>query len=88
MTHVMTYPMTHAETYIELNVKQVIEAYGFSRSTFERWRDAVYSGVGDPPYSKDDLKIILEYAEKQSVRAFGASKNRNNRKITQILRTL
>ena len=88
MTHVMTYPMTHAETYIELNVKQVIEAYGLSRSTFERWRDAVYSGVGDPPYSKDDLKIILEYAEKQSVKAFGASKGKNNRKITQILRTL
>ena len=88
MTHIMTYPMTHVETYIELNVKQVIEAYGFSRSTFERWRDAVYSGVGDPPYSKDDLKIILEYAKKQSVRAFGASKNKNNRKITQILRTL
>ena len=88
MTHVMTYTMTHAETYIELNVKQVIEAYGFSRSTFERWRDAVYSGVGDPPYSKDDLKIILEYAEKQSVKAIGASKNKNNRKITQILRQL
>ena len=88
MTYTMTYTMTHAETHIELNVKQVIEAYGFSRSTFERWRDAVYSGVGDPPYSKDDLKIILEYAEKQSVKAFGASKNRNDRKIAQILRTL
>ena len=88
MAHTIGDTMTHTETLIELSVKEVIEAYGFARTTFESWRDAVYSGVGDPPYSKDDLKIILEYAEKQSVKAFGASKNKNNRKITQILRTL
>ena len=88
MTHVMTYPMTHAETYIELNVKQVIEAYGLSRSTFESWRDAVYSGVGDPPYSQNELKIIFEYAERVAAKAFGASRNKNTKKIARILRQL
>ena len=88
MTHVMAHIMKHTETYIELSVSQIISAYGFSRSTFERWRDAVYSGVGDPPYSKSELKIILEYAERLSSKAFGASKNKNNRKVTQILKQL
>ncbi len=80
--------MTHTESHVELSVKQIIEAYGFARSTFEDWRDAVYSGVGDPPYSQDELKIILEYAEKRSAKAFGASKNKNYRKISRVLKTL
>lgn len=88
MTHAMTHAMTHTQSYIELSVKQIIEAFGFSRRTFERWRDEVYSGVGDPPYSQDELRIILENAEKKSAKAFGASKNRNNRKISRVLRSL
>jgi|LakMenEpi03Aug12_release.lakeMendotaPanAssembly.Ray.scaffolds.fasta_scaffold186038_3 hypothetical protein len=88
MTHTIAHAMTHTESHIELSVKQIIEAYGFARSTFEDWRDAVYSGVGDPPYSQDELKIILEYAEKRSAKAFGASKNKNTRKISRILRSL
>jgi predicted house-cleaning noncanonical NTP pyrophosphatase (MazG superfamily) len=91
MTHAMTHAMTHTQTYIELNVKQIIEAFGFSRKTFERWRDEVWggeNGVGDPPYSLDELKIILENAEKKAASAFGASKNKNTRKISRILRSL
>ena len=84
----MAHIMKHTETYIELSVSQIISAYGFSRSTFERWRDAVYSGVGDPPYSKSELKIILEYAERLSSKAFGASMNKNTKKIAKILRAL
>lgn len=88
MTHTIAHAMTHTESHVELSVKQIIEAYGFARSTFEDWRDAVYSGVGDPPYSQDELKIILEYAEKRSAKAFGASKNKNYRKISRVLKTL
>ncbi len=91
MTHAMTHAMTHTQSYIELSVKQIIEAFGFSRRTFERWRDEVYggeNGVGDPPYSQKELKIILENAEKKSAKAFGASKNKNNRKISRVLRSL
>jgi hypothetical protein len=73
---------------MELTVQQIISAFGFSRKTFERWRDAVYEGVGDPPYSQDELKIILEYAEKQSVRAIGASKGKNKTKISRGLKIL
>ena len=88
MTQFMTHAMTHHQTYIELSIQQVISAYGLSRKTFERWRDAVYSGVGDPPYSQDELKIIFEYAERVAAKAFGASKNKNTKKIARILRQL
>ena len=88
MTHVMSESMTHHQTYIELSVQQVISAYGLSRKTFERWRDAVYSGVGDPPYSQDELRIILEHAERIAAKAFGASKGKNKTKIARILRQL
>ncbi len=88
MTHTIAHAMTHTQTHIELSVKQIIEAYGFARSTFEDWRDAVYEGVGDPPYSRDELKIILEYAEKRTANAFGASKNKNKNKISRVLKTL
>ncbi len=83
--------MTHTQTHVELSVKQIIEALEIPRSTFERWRDEVYggeNGVGDPPYSQDKLKIILENAEKKAASAFGASKNKNTRKISRILRSL
>ena len=80
--------MTHHQTYIELSISQIISAYGLSRKTFERWRDAVYSGVGDPPYSQDELRIILEHAERIAVKAFGASRNKNTKKIRNILRQL
>lgn len=80
--------MTHPQIHVELSVKQIIEAFGFSRRTFERWRDDVYSGVGDPPYTQDELKIILEYAEKKAAKAFGASKNKNTRKISRVLKIL
>ena len=73
---------------MELTIQQIISAFGFSRKTFERWRDAVYEGVGDPPYSQDELKIILEYAERQSIKAFGASKGKNKTKISRVLRSL
>ncbi len=84
----MVRSMSHAETQMLLSVKQIISVYGFSKTTFERWRDAVYQGVGDPPYSQDELKIILEYAEKQSTKAFGVSRNKNNRKIARALKNL
>lgn len=80
--------MTHTQTQALLSVQQIISVYGFSQKTFERWRDAVYSGVGDPPYNQDELKIILEYAEKVASKAFGASKNKNNRKIAKALKQL
>ena len=88
MAHTIGDTMTHTETLIELSVKEVIEAHGFARTTFESWRDAVYSGVGDPPYSKSELRVIFEHAETVAAKAFGASRNKNNRKIARILRTL
>ena len=88
MTYTIGDTMTHTETLIELSVKEVIEAYGFARTTFESWRDAVYSGVGDPPYSKSELRIIFEYAETVAARAFGNSRNKNTKKIARILRSL
>lgn len=84
----MTYTMTHTQTEVELSVKQIIEAYGISRSTFEDWRDRAYSAVGDPPYTKSELIIILENAQAIAAKAFGASKNKNTRKIAQILKAL
>jgi len=83
--------MTHDSSEVLLSVSQIIQAFGFSRSTFERWRDEVWggkNGVGNPPYSKKELKIILENAEKKSARAFGASRNKNKTKIARILRSL
>jgi len=80
--------MTHSPSEVLLSVSQIIQASGISRKTFERWRDAVYSGVGDPPYSQDELKIILEYGVKQSAKAFGASRNKNSQKISRVLKVL
>lgn len=80
--------MTHTQTEAALSVKQIIEAYGISRSTFEDWRDRAYSAVGDPPYTKSELIIILENAQNIAARAFGASRNKNTRKIAQILKVL
>jgi hypothetical protein len=80
--------MTHPQTEVQLSVKQIIDAYGISRSTFEEWRDAAYSAVGDPPYTKSELIIILDNAQTIAARAFGASKNKNTRKIAQILKAL
>ena len=91
MTHTMTHTMTHSETEMLLSVEQIITAFGFSRKTFERWRDEVWGGddgVGNPPYTKKELKIILENAERKSARAFGASKGKNKNKISRVLRSL
>ena len=80
--------MKHTETLIELNISQIISAHGLSRTTFESWRDGVYSGVGDPPYSRSELKIIFEHAEQIAAKGFGASMNKNTKKIARILRAL
>jgi hypothetical protein len=80
--------MTHPQTEVQLSVQQIIRAYGLNQKTFERWRDLVFSGVGNPPYTKSELKIILENAQIKAARAFGASRNRNTTKIARILRSL
>ena len=91
MTQAMTHTMTHSETEMLLSVEQIITAFGFSRKTFERWRDDVWGGedgVGNPPYTKKELKTILENAEKKSAKAFGASKGKNKNKISNVLKML
>ena len=80
--------MTHSQTEALLSVQQIIRAYGLNQKTFERWRDLVYSGVGDPPYTKSELIIILENAQIKAAKAFGASRNKNTAKIARILRSL
>ena len=80
--------MTHPQTEVQLSVQQIIRAYGLNQKTFERWRDLVFSGVGNPPYTKNELKIILENAQMKAARAFGASRNKNTAKIARILRSL
>jgi hypothetical protein len=82
----MVQPMSEAQ--IELTIQQIIEIYGISRNTFQRWRDAVYSGVGDPPYTKDELIIIFENAQKLTSKAIGASRHKNTQKLANILRSL
>ena len=80
--------MTNPQIEVELTIAQIISAYGIARSNFQRWRDAVYSGVGDPPYTKSELKIILEEGIRQSQSAIGASRNRNTPKLVKILNQL
>jgi hypothetical protein len=80
--------MTHPQTEVQLSVQQIIRAYGLNQKTFERWRDLVFSGVGNPPYTKSELRIILENAQMKAARAFGASRNKNTTKIARILRSL
>lgn len=80
--------MTNPQIEVELTIAQIISAYGIARSNFQRWRDAVYSGVGDPPYTQLELKIILEEGIRQSQSAIGASRNRNTPKLVKILNQL
>lgn len=80
--------MTNPQIEVELTIAQIISAYGIARSNFQRWRDAVYSGVGDPPYTKDELRIIIEEGIRQSQKAVGATRNRNIQKLSRILNQL
>jgi len=80
--------MTHHQIHIEYTIESILLAYGFSRKTFERWRDLVYSGVGDPPYSVSELLIILSKGEELASRAFGSSRHKNLRRIKKAIHGL
>jgi hypothetical protein len=80
--------MTQPQTQVEITIAQFTSAFDIPRSNFQRWRDAVYSGVGDSPYTKDELRIILEEGIRQSQNAIGATRNRNVQKLSKILNQL
>jgi len=80
--------MNHSQIHIEYTIESIISAYGFSRKTFERWRDLVYSGVGDPPYSASELLIIMGKGEELASRAFGSSRHKNLRRIKKAINDL
>lgn len=80
--------MSHSQVQAEITIAQFTSAFDIPRSNFQRWRDAVYSGVGESPYTKDELRIIIEEGIRQSQKAVGATRNRNIQKLSRILNQL
>jgi hypothetical protein len=84
----MNQPMNQPQADALIPLSALAGAYGIPRSTLQKWRDHVWQDVGDPPYSLQQFKIILEGGIEKSQSAIGASRNKHSKKIAQILKQL
>jgi hypothetical protein len=80
--------MNQPKTNMELSLSALSDTFEIPRSTLQQWRDHVWKDVGDPPYTLNEFKIILEGGIEKAQQAIGASKNKNLQKIAKILSQL
>ena len=80
--------MNQSQTDALIPLSAFANAYNIPRSTLQKWRDHVWQDVGDPTYSIQQFKIILEGGMEKSQTAIGASRNKHSRKIAQLLKQL